>query len=242
MKEISFRRDEAIFTRAGPRSIHMLHYNNIGVATEDGSLAIASESLKGPVNSAELVISFEEEFAEATGEVDKMVLHRKITQNVAHSQKLTTVVERTTSVKVNDNVVELHDILASGSKRPTQTADLPRVQVKIVCTGENGKANFAANAILANSDPDAGSVHRKIKAMQMELFIMHLKHRREHEQVILTMSVHSCSRPYPPAPACAPPSFLSNYLLIASPNTATQATFAAEMSSSLMPLSPSSRT
>lgn len=57
----------------------MLHYNMVGVADENGYLVTASDHIKGPVGSAEIVVTFEEGFSKAKGEVDKMVLHRKTT-------------------------------------------------------------------------------------------------------------------------------------------------------------------
>lgn len=87
MKKVSFRRNDAVFSRAGSRSIHMLHYNVMGIVTEDGRLSISSDRVKGPVNSAELVISFEEGFSQATGEVDKMILYRKLApRHISHSE------------------------------------------------------------------------------------------------------------------------------------------------------------
>lgn len=56
----------------------MLHYNIIGAATEDRGVSIASNRIKGPDSSAELVVSFEGGFSQATGEADKMILYRKL--------------------------------------------------------------------------------------------------------------------------------------------------------------------
>lgn len=98
--------------------------------------------------------------------------------------------ERATSVKVDGDILELNDIMTSGGKHPTPATDFPRLQVKMECTDEDGKLKVGETLYLTDPNKAAQSLYGKIKEMQMELSIMHLQHRREDEETILTMFVY----------------------------------------------------